>query len=51
MPDIHDMTDEELVEVPEKTRDSNMATSATLELLRRMKASIDLLVAALQPKA
>lgn len=50
VPEITEMTDAELVAIPEKTRDSNLATTATLELLRRMKESIDKLTAALQPK-
>jgi hypothetical protein len=51
MSEISEMTDEELVAVPEKTRDSNLATTATLELLRRMKESVDKLVRVLEPKA
>ena len=50
MSDISQMTDEELVEVPEKTRDGNLATTATLEMLRRLKQSVDNLFAALQAK-
>ena len=42
MPEIRDMTDDELVAVPEKTRDGNLATAATLEMLRRLKESVDL---------
>lgn len=50
MPEITEMTDAELVALPEKTRDSNLATTATLEMMRRMKESIDKLMAVLQPK-
>ena len=48
MSEISQMTDEELVEVPEKTRDGNLATTATLEMLRRLKESVDRLMAMLQ---
>ena len=50
MSDISQMTDEELVAVPEKTRDGNLATTATLEMLRRLKQSVDNLLVALQAK-
>ena len=50
MSEVRQMTDEELVEVPEKTRDGNLATTATLEMLRRLKQSVDNLLAALQAK-
>ena len=48
MTEISQMTDEELVEIPEKTRDGNMATTATLEMIRRLKESVDRLMAMLQ---
>ena len=48
MSDISQMTDEELVEVPEKTRDGNLATTATLEMIRRLKESVDRLMTMLQ---
>lgn len=48
MPEIVEMTDAELVALPEKTRDSNMATTATLEMLRRMKESMDKLLLLMQ---
>ena len=48
MSDISQMTDEELVEIPEKTRDGNMATTATLEMIRRLKESVDRLMTMLQ---
>mgnify|MGYP001594094501 CR=1 FL=1 len=51
MPEISQMTDEELVAIPEKTRDGNLATTATLEMLRRLKESVDNLLAAIQAKA
>ena len=48
MSEVSQMTDEELVEVPEKPRDGNLATTATLEMLRRLKESVDRLMAMLQ---
>ena len=48
MSEISQMTDEELVEIPEKTRDGNLATTATIEMLRRLKESVDRLMAMLQ---
>ena len=48
MTEISQMTDEELVEIPEKTRDGNMATTATLEMIRRLKESVDRLMTMLQ---
>ena len=48
MSDISQMTDDELVEIPEKTRDGNLATTATIEMLRRLKESVDRLMAMLQ---
>ena len=48
MSEISQMTDEELVAVPEKTRDGNLATTATLEMIRRLKESVDRLMAMLQ---
>ena len=48
MSEMSQMTDEELVDVPEKTRDGNLATTATLEMLRRLKESVDRLMAMLQ---
>ena len=48
MSDISQMTDAELVEVPEKTRDGNLATTATLEMLRRLKESVDNLLVAIK---
>ena len=50
MSEMSQMTDEELVAIPEKTRDGNMATTATLEMLRRLKESVDNLLAAIQAK-
>ena len=50
MSDISQMTDAELVEVPEKTRDGNLATTATLEMLRRLKESVDNLLVAIKAK-
>ena len=47
MAEIHEMTDAELVAVPEKTRDGNMATTATLEMIRRLKESVERLLATL----
>ena len=48
MSEVSQMTDAELVEIPEKTRDGNMATTATLEMIRRLKESVDRLMAMLQ---
>ena len=51
MSEISQMTDEELVAVPEKTRDGNLATTATLEMIRRLKESVDKLVGLAQVRA
>ena len=50
MSEISQMTDEELVDVPERTRDGNLATTATLEMLRRLKESVDSLLVAIKAK-
>ena len=51
MSDISQMTDAVLVEVPENTRDGNLATTATLEMIRRLKESVDKLVDLAQGRA
>lgn len=50
MSEISQMTDEELVELPEKTRDSNIAAMATLEMIRRLKKSVDKVLLAIRAK-
>ena len=44
---LRELSDDALVELPEKTRDSTSANAATLEMLRRLKASLDQIVALL----
>ena len=46
--DFTQLSDKELIAVPEKSRDGNLSTAAMMEMLRRLKEAVDTVVTELR---